>query len=54
MITSIDVGMSTIEGLTGKAIIGRIMGKNVKGESLKGCMEERWKPVMGYVTPHMA
>jgi hypothetical protein len=48
LVLGLDVGMDRVEGLMNHALVGRFIGKLVKGDSLKLWLEASWHKIMGY------
>jgi hypothetical protein len=49
MVVGKDNKMEEFEGLMATTIVGKFMGKNVKGETLKQWRFEQWKSLVGYL-----
>ena len=49
LVLGLDVGLEKVEGLMKLALVGRFMGKEVKGDSLKQWMDANWRLTLGYI-----
>ena len=48
MVVGLDVGLFKVKDLMDKMLVGRFMGKFMKGESLHSCLMEVWHLVLVY------
>jgi hypothetical protein len=49
MVVGQDIGTEKVEFLMNMALVGRFMGKKVKGETLKQWLDLGWRRNLGYI-----